>query len=369
MSKEKIIEWNPDYIHLLPKAMDLDYIAYRDLLYAANAEDFMSFIFNENTIYGEANKSTKDIFEANNMDFNEWLNPDKSLEMNVPLNKRVSVNLSQYQQVVLDNINELRKSPIKKILENRLKEFINDKGEFAIPKEYSNNEEELIKFIEQVLQKLEDVWQRAKSNKNLDGKEQTAKSTLEAHDNLEKIMKYLKNASKSLTIKMWDRNPQKDLFQGNYSTCCISIDGTNGDSMPHYLMNTAFNMIELVDNNLGKTIGNALCYFAVDEQDTPCFIIDNVEINTLYMQNLSNNRDLRDAIFEYASKIAKKVTGKDIDVYLGAEFNDIYVADLTGQSKNLKFLGDFDCVELYMDLFKGLAQKHKFAEARYYKQK
>jgi len=29
-------------------------------------------------------------------------------------------------------------------------------------------------------------------------------------------------------------------------------------------MDTAYNMIELVDNTNGKTIGNALCYFAKD---------------------------------------------------------------------------------------------------------
>ena len=37
-----------------------------------------------------------------------------------------------------------------------------------------------------------------------------------------------------LTIKMWDRVPQKDLFQGNYSTCCIGMGGGNGSAMPHY---------------------------------------------------------------------------------------------------------------------------------------
>ena len=43
-----------------------------------------------------------------------------------------------------------------------------------------------------------------------------------------------------LTIKMWDREPKKDLFQGNYSNCCIAIDKTNGHAMPDYLLNTSF---------------------------------------------------------------------------------------------------------------------------------
>ena len=43
------------------------------------------------------------------------------------------------------------------------------------------------------------------------------------------------------------------------------MGGGNGTAMPYYLMNTAFNMIELVDNESGKTIGNALCFFEKDK--------------------------------------------------------------------------------------------------------
>ena len=78
---------------------------------------------------------------------------------------------------------------------------------------------------------------------------------------------------------MWDRNPRKDISQGNYSTCCIAVGGGNGRFMPHYVLNTSFNMIEVVDNKTGKPLGNALCFFVIDEKGKPSFIIDNIEIN------------------------------------------------------------------------------------------
>ena len=106
---------------------------------------------------------------------------------------------------------------------------------------------------------------------------------------------------------MWDRVPQKDIFQGNYSTCCIAMGGSNGSAMPHYIMDTAYNMIELVDNNSGRTVGNALCYFVKGENGKLAFIIDNVEIANSVKPSDEIGKEVREQITEYASRIAKEV--------------------------------------------------------------
>ena len=131
------------------------------------------------------------------------------------------------------------------------------------------------------------------------------------------------------------------------------MGGTNAKAMPIYLLNTAFNMIELVDNNSGNTIGNALCYFAKDAKNKPIFILDNIEINNNHIPSAEVSKDLLCKIKEYASNVAKEVTGENnIPIYLGVNYNDIDV-ELPEITKEIEFLGDFDAYEIYLDVFGG----------------
>ena len=142
---------------------------------------------------------------------------------------------------------------------------------------------------------------------------------------------------------MWDRVPQKDMFQGNYSTCCIGMNETNGWSMPVYLLNTAFNMIEFVDNNTSETVGNALCYFVKGENNNPVFVIDNIEIKNSAKPSDEVGLKLRDAITNYAKNIARDVTGReDTPILLGTSYNDVPAKDLYKINMLLKPLGKLE---------------------------
>ena len=149
---------------------------------------------------------------------------------------------------------------------------------------------------------------------------------------------------------MWDRIPQKDLFQGNYSTCCIGMGAINGWSMPVYLLNTVFNMIELVDNNTGETVGNALCYFVKNDDNEPIFIIDNIEIRNSVKPSDEVGKKLRSAITEYAKNISHDVTGRDnIQILLGTSYNDLPVGDLIKSYSFMRTLGEELRNEVYTD--------------------
>ena len=163
---------------------------------------------------------------------------------------------------------------------------------------------------------------------------------------------------------MWDRVPQKDIFQGNYSTCCIGMGGGNGSAMPHFILNTSYNMIELVDNKTGKIIGNALCYFITDSSGKPAFIIDNIEINNGMKPSSEVGIQLRNSMAEYAAKISKDITGNDnTPVYMSSSYNDVPIEDLTGHRERVSFVGDVDCDDIYMDLYKGWVSKSDFTSS------
>jgi hypothetical protein len=146
------------------------------------------------------------------------------------------------------------------------------------------------------------------------------------------------------------------------------MGGGNGLAMPHYLMNTAFNMIEIVDNTTGKTIGNALCYFAIEKENNIIFVIDNIEINNTNKPSADVGIELRKRIFEYASAIARSVTGKDTEVCISGNYNDVELTGLKKEIKTLKILGNVDCSKIYMDLLNGWKHWSEAARVSYYKE-
>ena len=160
---------------------------------------------------------------------------------------------------------------------------------------------------------------------------------------------------------MWDRKIGKDLFQGNYSTCCIGMGRDEARAMPIYLLNTSYNMIELVNKDTDEIIGNALCFLAKDEDNNkPILIIDNVEISTHEPVSTQYRTQLKDAVVQYASNVANAISQKDdVKIYLGATINDIHCGNLDQVIKRVRFLGDVKGETTYMDLYGGWAKNYK----------
>ena len=139
------------------------------------------------------------------------------------------------------------------------------------------------------------------------------------------------------------------------------MGGGNGSAMPHFLLNTSYNMIELVDNSSGKTIGNALCYYIKGEDGKPAFIVDNIEINNAAKTTADVGIQIRTAITQYAVNISKNVTGTDdTPVYMSSHYNDVPYADLKKSHETISFLGEVDCDQIYMDLYDGWVEKNRF---------
>lgn len=265
--------------------------------------------------------------------------------------------------MITNAIEELRHTPAKEYIDKVLCNYI-ESGNFAIPEEAARNKEKLCNLVNNILGQLNKVWQRAYQNvHNLTDRQQAAiaRRTLSIQFTLSRVKNALQDLQKveskkniNQTIKMWDRNPQKDLFQGNYSNCCIGINKSNGNVMPSYLLNTMFNMMEIIDNDSGETIGNALVYYAKDKKNQPYFVIDNIEIHNHYRKTSDIELELRDAITEFAQKINIAVTKKaDTPIIIGEEHNDITLAYLQNLSEELSPIGSMECKEMYLDLFGG----------------
>ena len=377
--KENLIAWDTKYAHLLSKeiAEEKD-PAFSDLLRAGNLEpDFNKYIHDTNNPYGQANAKTKAMYQENNMNYEAWIKPSKENEVHFVSKDKNTEQLNQIASQVAEDINTLMKTSVKGFLKKQYATKFFKGDEFVIPQEYLTSKSKLTELVKQLSDtseqgQLTQVWKRAKGNStNPDpNRAQTARKTLtildhlnQRLDDLSKVQNGKATKTLDLTIKMWDRNPQKDIFQGNYSTCCIGMGGGNGSAMPYFVMDTAYNMIELVDNTTGKTIGNALCYMVKGENGKPSFIIDNIEINNSEKPSDEIGKQIRTSITEYASKIAKDVTGSnEVPIYMSKQYNDVPINDLPTSRENVLFMGDVNREDIYMDLYTGWIDKDEFVK-------
>ena len=367
---EKITEhvltnYDANYVHLLAtQIQNLDCAerkVFLELIKADASNNFEEFINNIENDYGKANAITKEIFTEHNLNFEKWEKPSKEFERHIYLKDSNIDNYKHILRLLIEDIEKLRLSGAKKFLDSHLSEYIKD-DKFTIPEEIENNKASLKKFIQTILNTLEPVWNRAEKNSKSSDSEIIikAENTLTIKNHLEQRLKDIdeipeikKLRDYDLTIKMWDRNFAKDIFQGNYSSCCIGMNESNALMMPLCIAMKAYNMIEIYDNISGEVIGNALCYFA-NKNGEDVFIVDNIEIRNSSMPSEENCKIIREEIAKYAKNIAKDVTGqKDIKVYLGCDYNDVPIDDLKQDRSQVEFLGGLNTGYVYMDLYHG----------------
>ena len=364
-NEEKMKLWDLKYIPYLAQELnemseECTSDALENIIFAACVEDdFKEYIQGENE-FGWTNCLTEEKFEKMNLDYQAWLNPSKSNEVQFKYIDSNQEKLSQIVAQIEEDIEALRKTPAQGFIDKHFGDCIFE-DKFKVNEKYSKNKQSLENFAKNMFELLDNnIFKRTKGNLDNPSKKQNAQLTLTIKSHLEQRLEDIKSADKSkktrpvdLTIKMWDRNPAHDLFQGNYSTCCIGLTRGNGSAMPSYLGYSAFNMIELVDNSTGKTIGNALCYFAKDKNDEPVFVIDNIEIANKNKLSQEGSLKLRDAILKYSKNLIEEVASTELPVLLGASYNDVPDNDLKDYEAIPSIIGEFNCDEIYVDAYGG----------------
>ncbi len=362
--KDNLAIWDLNYVYLLPSQIEYDDAEglFADVIIGTKSKDFKKYIHKSTMEWGKANAETRMLFKSKKMNYNEWLSPSEKNNVIFKTRDKNKDNLVQISKQLNEDINVLLQSPVKGHVEKVLSQFITN-GKFCVPEDCYTNKKILKALIEHTIGQLDSVWSRANANIENPKRKLTAQKTLtilehlkQRIDDIESIKENKVASDIDWTIKMWDRIPQKDLFQGNYSTCCVGIGKANGCSMPAYLLHSALNMIEIKDNKSGCIVGNALCYFVKDNKsDKISLVIDNVEINNSVKLSNENGENLLAAITKYAENIAKSVTGKeDIPILMGVNYNDVPDTYLNCYNFDISLFGKIpDETDVYVDAFGG----------------
>lgn len=154
--------------------------------------------------------------------------------------------------------------------------------------------------------------------------------------------------SRPMSIFVWARNPDIDLYQGNYSLCCISIETGSGGGSPKstiadFNTDLGIQIVNIWDEVKNEPVTAAWCWLGKDDEGKTALVVDNIESNTLYSANFSEQ--LTEELFEYLKNYARKI-GVD-KVVLGKAHNDLPTASKTNEMEKDKSANVYEKVGGY----------------------
>ena len=195
-----------------------------------------------------------------------------------------------------------------------------------------------------------------KKNKIGQVNEKTKKKFKKHNLDYDKWLNYAKTSTITLddrkyNIKLWDRYPQKDLFMGNRTSCCTAIiDGGNGNATPIYLANTAFNVVELTDEN-GDIIAMSRI-FTGNVNKKPSMIIENIEVNNAFLKSRTKDdlTEIRNSMFEYIKNFANEISNnQEMEIYFSQNYTHVPMDDYVAKEEVIDFIGSISSEKIYIN--------------------
>src|SRR3989344_7552723 len=271
------------------------------------------------------NAETREIFEKNGINYDKWLSYDKHRDFIV--STEVVVDKKEYYLKIL---NERKEQVIKTLLP--FSGILTEREYFPLlhilegqgnKKSLDKlNGSELTQKLEQLEDRLKNLKQREeyKNNQNWDSVFEHTGHLREAVIMInQKEHKETESREKGFRIKVWERDPKKDLFQGNYSQCCIAVgvkdtppDGGLNTHDPstvmQFLADTGISVVEICDSERNNPVGNAWLFVSKNELGEPIMVVDNVELHKDYTNDPHLNNMIRDNLFSFLADYAKDVS-------------------------------------------------------------
>jgi hypothetical protein len=140
---------------------------------------------------------------------------------------------------------------------------------------------------------------------------------------------------KRLVMKLWERQPGKDIFQGTYGQSCSALNSARAQIAVDDMQYTTMQIVELQEEDTGKEMGNAMVYWAQDKNGA-FQMVDNVQMKSEY-RNLS---EIKAGLTDYLKGYSAAVAGKSVPVRIGEYYNYIPTKDLKSTKHRFELLGE-----------------------------
>ncbi|MDO8655612.1 MAG: hypothetical protein Q7K45_00085, partial [Nanoarchaeota archaeon] len=222
----------------------------------------------------------------------------------------------RYLQYKLDNLlNFLENTPLygsirKDCMEIQKNKTIILSGDYAIPEEWRSF---IFPKYWSTLGHLGKVDLNGKLADDLYSILNDIKSVLNAFSKIQ--------VNKKFMVRLWKRNPLRDLLQGNFSDCCVSIGekkkypavhlpDVNCRKFPagilNYLTDVGIQVAEVhdVSNSKIDQIGQCWLYVSLDDDGKPMLVADSFDFHSEYRYSKSYQAGIRKCMFDFLKKYA-----------------------------------------------------------------
>ncbi|MBI3631931.1 MAG: hypothetical protein HY225_00575 [Candidatus Vogelbacteria bacterium] len=328
---------------------------YQALLKATFENRFKDFITNidqEDELgkeVAEHNGKVQNAFEEKGIDWDKWNSFEGQEQFIISTVKKIDREalFKQFFERLNALMETIKESPeLTAALKKDLQNINNEKKSLDLSTLYSEDGS----WYERLLPKFKKAVELFEKNEReaRGAKETFFEWTLTIFEPLEHLKETLKTLSKpesrekttqkEFLIKKWDRDPRRDLFQGNFTHCCISVGVKemlpgggvatfHPDTIVDYLLDQGIQVVEVVDPDTNEPIGQVWLFVTPDKDGKPVMIADNFEINNRYPAGNNVNRGIRDAMFKFLKEYAKACKIEKVDLgEVGT--NDVETDDL-----------------------------------------
>lgn len=154
----------------------------------------------------------------------------------------------------------------------------------------------------------------------------------------------------SMEIRLWQRQPGHDLFQGNYTGACIAMGHGNEKASLEVLQHTFVQLAEVYNEAKQQVTGKALFFWAKDlKTGDPVFIL-----NTFEGRDDGGEEDphTRDQLLKFAEEFSQSVAGRKVKICTAkSPWNPLYTADSKVENLDLQVVGNTASGQYYFDTF------------------
>lgn len=129
-------------------------------------------------------------------------------------------------------------------------------------------------------------------------------------------------SNRPLSLNLWARNPDVDLYLGNYTSCCVSIEGDLHEErspIADYVTDLGMQVVTITDEFSGQPVVAAWLWLGIDKDGRTAIVIDNIEANTDYSTNYTDL--LSEKLFVYLKLFAKNCNVDEL--LMGIYYNDL----------------------------------------------
>ena len=320
---------------------------YEAMLKATFEDRFDDFISNEDQqdeigeTIAKHNQKVEKEFKRLSVNWDKWLSFSEQVKMEVGTQKKQNQEglFNQFEQRFKTWQESITEKTLKDSLNKDLTQLNQKKKEFDITKININDPKWIELLLPSYTKTLNYLKTKNKDFKSNSESEEAFGHLLETIKSLTQEQQKEQAVKKEFRVKLWDRDPRKDLFQGNATHCCIAVGVKetppgggltthHPETIIQYLVDKGINVAEIIDPDTGDVIAQTWLFVTLNRDNRPILVADNFEVNNRYPAGNNVNRGIREAMFEFLNKYAKSCNIKKVVLgHVGT--NDVETNDLT----------------------------------------